>query len=103
MRYTRSLVVGSALTLAAAGIVVAGGPAPSVKAQTCSSYYTATGDGVPFGKDASDNGSSNDPETKAYPNKLTDNFLNKTGQGSMNLGYWCLKNLAKDKTTTSTY
>lgn len=96
-------MAGAALTLAAAIGLQAGGHTTKVAAQTCSSYYTATGDGVPFGKDASDDGSTNDPETKAYPNKLTDSFLNKTGQGGTNLGYWCLKNLAKDKTTTSTY
>ncbi|MDX6225504.1 MAG: hypothetical protein QOE64_1880 [Frankiales bacterium] len=101
MRRTRSLIAGTALTVAVAGVLTAGAPAPHVNALACSSYYTATGDGVPFGKDASDGG--NDSQDKAYPKKLLDKFLNTTGSGSMNLGYWCLKNIAADKTTTTTY
>ncbi|HET6816041.1 MAG TPA: hypothetical protein VFH66_02290 [Mycobacteriales bacterium] len=101
MQRSRTLIIGSVATVTTALLFTTSGPTPHATALACASYYVATGDGVPYGQDDKNDG--NQDLSIAYPQKLLDNFLNKSGQGSMNLGYWCLKNLAQDKTTTSTY
>lgn len=97
MRHTRALLATITLCVTAASglVVVDRGPA---RAETCARYYVATGDGVPYGKDADDDGKQN--ADTAYPKKLLDTALVPTPSGS---GPWCLKNVAYDPTTTDAY
>lgn len=100
MRKTRVSIAGTALVVAVGILLNTQAATTTATADACGSYYAATGDGVPYGQDDADDGKRE--EAKAYPQKLTEKFLNATG-GSTAFGKWCLKSIAADKTTTTTY
>lgn len=103
MRYARILMVAAVVALVAAILAVTaprhGRVVKTATTTTCARYYVATGDGVPYGKDAAGGGS--DDSSLSYANDLlTKDLMNNPPSGS---GPWCLKNIAADGTTTDTY
>ena len=104
MSYRKFLAIVAALAVVALSLVLVGnsertsGVAGATPA-TCARYYVATGDGVPFGKDADGNG-SDDTNLSYAQDLLSKDLSNNPPSGS---GAWCLKNLATDGTTTDTY
>jgi hypothetical protein len=87
-RVGRRLALGALVSVALVGATAPGEFLPATAAQTfCGLRYVASGDDIPAGHDVT--------ESERYPYQLWEDHLKKWGQ-------WCVFNLAKNGTTSST-